>query len=956
MVDTRKKLIEVALPLDDINAASAREKSIRHGHPSTLHLWWSRKPLATARAVIFAQMVDDPSSRPELFPTEQAQFAERERLFGIIKELVQWENSGNETLLQQARKEIWQSWRRCCTDHAGAARAEELFDPDRLPGFHDPFAGGGSLSVEAQRLGLASHASDLNPVAVLINKAMIEIPARFAGNPPVNPESRTEQSLAAKSWQGAAGLAEDVRYYGRWVRDEAEKRIGYLYPRIEITADMAESRPDLQPLIGARLTVIAWLWARTVPSPNPAFAHLDVPLVSSFLLSDRPSKEAYLEPIVEDGTYRFTVRIGKPANTEKTRKGTSAGKGKAFKCIMSDVPIGYDHIRTESKAGRMASRLMAIVAQGRRGRVFLAPMPEHQAIANQAAPKNVPEADLPVQALGFRVQEYGMSQWRHLFTHRQLVALTNLSDLVGEVREVIRRDAASLPDDGKPLHDGGTGAVAYGDAVATYLAIALSRLTDMCNAFCRWEVTKTQVRNLFGRQAIPMMWDFAENNVFGQAAGAYTVSLTSMVKALNRMPCADIGKACQYDAQTQPLSLNRVISTDPPYYDNIGYGDLSDFFYVWLRRALAPVFPELFATLTVPKQDELISAPHRHGDKHTAREFFLSGMGLAMRRLAEQCHPAFPVTIYYAFKQSEGDGENGTTNTGWATFLDAVIDSGFAITGTWPMRTELSNRMGGQATNALASSIVLACRPHLDTAPIAQYREFVIALRNELPAALAKLQSGHIAPVDLAQAAIGPGMAIYTRYGKITDIAGNILGVRAALSLINQILDEILAEHDDEVDAETRWALAWFQQNGFAAGEYGTAETLSKAKNIRLGDLVGAGWLEAGAGKVRLLRPDELPEYPGTGAARPTEWEVIHGLIRVLETGGEGAAAALMTGLGHAHLHNAHELAYRLYMLCERSKWPNEARAYDGLVRSWPEVTRLARAHDANQPVQTSMF
>ena len=954
MVDTRKKLIEVALPLDDINAASAREKSIRHGHPSTLHLWWSRKPLATARAVIFAQMVDDPSSCPELFPTEQAQIAERERLFDIIKELVQWKNSGNETLLQQAREEIWQSWRRCCADHADAARAEELFDPDRLPGFHDPFAGGGSLPVEAQRLGLASHASDLNPVAVLINKAMVEIPARFAGNPPVNPESRAEKSLAAKRWQGAAGLAEDVRYYGRWVRDEAEKRIGYLYPRIEITADMAESRPDLRPLIGERLTVNAWLWARTMPSPNPAFAHLDVPLVSSFLLSDRPGKEAYLEPIVEDGAYRFTVRTGKPANAEKTSNGTSAGKRKAFQCIMSDVPIGYDHIRTESKAGRMASRLMAIVAQGLHGRVFLAPTPEHEARANQAAPAWLPSCEMPIKHRNFQPPGYGMLNLADLFTSRQLVALTSLSDLIGEVRETIRRDAASLGDE-TPLCDGGAGAVAYSDAVATYLAFTISKCADYWNAHTRW-MPRGTVGNLFARQAIPMIWDYPEANPFSDFHCAWHQAFTWVARSMETLPATASGDAWQEDAMIQSLSTDKVISTDPPYYDNIGYADLSDFFYVWLRHALAPVFPELFATLTVPKKEELIAAPHRHGGKHTAREFFLSGMGQAMRRLAEQCHPAFPVTIYYAFKQSEGDGENGATNTGWATFLDAVIDSGFAITGTWPMRTERGGRINSQEANALASSIVLACRPRLDTAPIAQHRQFVTALRNELPAALAKLQSGHIAPVDLAQAAIGPGMAIYTRYDKIIDIAGNILGVRAALSLINQILDEILAEHDDEVGAETRWALAWFEQNGFTAGEYGTAETLSKAKNIRLGDLVGAGWLEAGAGKVRLLRPDELPEYPGTGTARPTEWEVIHLLIRALETGGEGAAAALVAGLGHAHLHNAHELAYRLYRLCERSKWPNEARAYDGLVRSWPELMRLARAHDANQPVQTSMF
>ena len=375
----RKKLIEVALPLEAINAASAREKSIRHGHPSTLHIWWARRPLATARAVLFAQMVDDPSARPELFTTAEAQSQERQRLFRIIEDLVKWENTINETVLEAAREEIRKSWRRTCEDYRDHPRAAELFDPDKLPAFHDPFAGGGSIPLEAQRLGLEAYASDLNPVAVLINKAMIEIPPRFSGRPPVNPEARKGKGSTDAVWKAAAGLAEDVRYYGQWMRDEAEKRIGQLYPKIEITAEMAQERPDLKQYVGRKLTVIAWLWARTVKSPNPAFANVDVPLASTFMLSTKKGKEAYVEPVIEDGGYRFAVKAGKPP--EEAKQGTKLGRGANFRCVMSGVPVSGDYIKAEGQAKRMAARLMAIVAEGDRRRVYLAPTPEHETVS-----------------------------------------------------------------------------------------------------------------------------------------------------------------------------------------------------------------------------------------------------------------------------------------------------------------------------------------------------------------------------------------------------------------------------------------------------------------------------------------------------------------------------------------------------------------------------------------------
>jgi putative DNA methylase len=954
-----KKLIEVALPLDAINAASAREKSIRHGHPSTLHLWWARRPLAAARAVIFAQMVDDPSAHPEVFPTEKDQEQERQRLFRIIEDLVKWENTTNETVLQAARDEIWRSWRRTCAENARHPRAKELFDPDKLPAFHDPFAGGGALPLEAQRLGLESHASDLNPVAVLINKAMIEIPPKFAGQPPVNPEARKEKALLQREWRGAQGLAEDVRYYGKWMRDEAEKRIGHLYPKVEVTAAMAAERPDLKPLVGQKLTVIAWLWARTVKSPNPAFAQVDVPLASSFMLGTKPGKEAYVEPVIEGGSYRFTVKVGKPNDVAAAKNGTKLARGAHFQCLMSKTPIAGDYIKAQGKAGHIGARMMTIVAEGDHGRIYLPPSDKMEAIARQAKPEWKPETPLPDDARNFWTLNYGLSHFHHLFTPRQLVALTTFSGLVQEAREQVMRDAlASLPDDGKPFIADGIPSATYADSIAAYLAFALSRSADRGSSVCSWDSSPKMeaLRNTFGRHAIPMVWDFAEGNPLSDSSGNWMNNVEWGARAITLFPARLSGTANQADATSQETSRGKVVSTDPPYYDNIGYADLSDFFYVWLRRSLKPVFPDLFAMLAVPKTEELVAAPYRQGGKEKAEGFFLDGMTQAMHRLAEQAHPAFPVTIYYAFKQAESDGADGTASTGWDTFLDAVIRAGFAISGTWPMRTELGNRMIGSGTNALASSIVLVCRSRAADAPTATRREFLTALNTELPVALAHLQRGNIAPVDLAQAAIGPGMAVFTRYARVLDADAKPMSVREALALINQTLDKSLAEQEGDFDADSRWALAWFEEAGFAEGEYGVAETLSKAKNTSIAGLAEAGLLVSSRGTVRLLGPKELSaDWDPTTEPRLTAWEMVHQLIRALEVGGEGAAAALVSKLG-SRAEIARELAYRLYTLCERKKRAAEALAYNGLVLSWPEITRLAQEGGRPRAQQTTLF
>jgi putative DNA methylase len=955
MIQT-KKLIEVALPLEAINLASAREKSIRHGHPSTLHLWWARRPLAAARAVIFAQMVDDPSGHPDLFKTSKAQDKERQRLFRIMEELVKWENTSNEAVLQQARDEIWQSWRYTCAANADHPRASLLFDRYTLPAFHDPFAGGGTLPLEAQRLGLESYASDLNPVAVLINRAMIEIPPKFRGRAPVNPawQTKRDDEKAMTVWEGVHGLAEDVRFYGMWMRDEAAQRLGHLYPTMAITQSMVDTRPDLEKYIGRSLTVIVWLWARTVKSPNPAFANVDVPLASTFMLSRMKGNEAYVEPIVNDHDYLFTVRTGPPQNANAAKNGTKLARGANFSCLMSGTPITGDYIKAEGKAGRMGTRLMAVVAEGERGRVYLSPTREMESIALTARPEWSPDTPLPADMRSHWTPPYGLTTFGDLFTPRQTVALSVFSTLVGEARQLAKRDALAC---GLSAGDDPMSAVAYSDAVAVYLGLVVSSLSDRMTTICTWDsggpTWGTKTRNTFARQAIPMSWDFAEVNPLSTQSGSFHNSLDYTAKGV---VCAGTmrGFASQADAGTQVLSIDRVVSTDPPYYDNIGYADLSDFFYVWLRRSLHSIYPDLFSTLAVPKAEELVAAPYRQGGKKEAAIFFLDGMTRAMHRLADQAHPAFPVTIYYAFKQSESDGNDGQTNTGWDTFLAAVIEAGFAITGTWPMRTELGNRMIGSGANALASSIVLVCRRREDAVPNTTRRQFVSELKAELPRALADLQAGNIAPVDLAQAAIGPGMAIFTRYKNVLNAEGESLSIGAAIALINQTLDDALAEQEGDFDPDTRWALTWFEQNGFIEGEYGLAEQLSKSKNTSVAGLATAGILLSKGGKVRLLKPSEFPvEWDPATDMRLTVWEMVHQLVRALEAGGESAAAQLVSKLG-TKAETARELCYRLYTLCERKKRTAEALSYNGLVQSWPEISRLGSGIAAAIPPGTS--
>lgn len=940
----RKKLIDVSLPLEAINKASIREKAIRHGHPSTLHTWWSRKPLATCRAILFASLVDDPSSCPERFQTEQEQDAERERLFKLIEKMVIWENSTNEEVLSQVQAEIHTT--------------KEI----QIPPIRDPFCGGGSIPLEALRLGVQARSSDLNPVAVLITKALIEIPPKFAGCPPVNPDA--QQALVPGKWQGARGLANDIRYYGKWMRDEAKKRIGNLYPKVKLPLEDS----------GDEATVIAWLWVRTITCPNPACG-AQMPLTSTWWLSKKKGKATWVEPIIDTKSQPHLVRfVIKRTSQSQPQEGTVNRKG--ARCIVCNTSVPFAHLRSEGKAGHMGKRLLAIVAEGKQGRIYLAPNERHSMSAAEANPTWSPDTDLPDNPRDFKTPNYGMRTFADLFTPRQLVALTTFSDLVQEVRLRVLLDAQQIhfPDDRHASSTHVTKAVAYADAIATYMAIAIDRLADRGSSICSWDSGYVKVRNTFARQAIPMIWDFAEANPFSSSTGNFRGAIDWVAEVIEASPCDQDGEAClgmlleeeqalssktttevyQRDATVTINGVaNAIIVTDPPYYDNISYAELSDFFYVWLRRSLHMIYPDLFETVLTPKEVELVADPYRFGSKEKARTFFETHLSAIFRKMYGLQSKDYPLILYYAFKQTETETENESTedgytsrmltSTGWETMLESLIQTGFTITGTWPIRTEMLNRSVGQGTNVLASSIVLVCRPRLVDAPIATRRHFLTALRNELPLALKKLQYGGIAPVDLAQACVGPGMAIYSRYRQVVEADGTPLQVRTALQLINRALDEGLSEQEGEYDAETRWAIAWFEQHALTVGTYGDAETLSKAKNISVESIAKMGWLEAKMGKVRLRKREELAtERSSLRAETMTIWEAMQRMIYALHEQGEESAAIILHAMG-GRGEIVRDLAYRLYTICERKGWAQEALVYNGLVSSWLEMSRYAQ-------------
>jgi putative DNA methylase len=919
MAEPRTKLIEVALPLVAINRAAAREKSLRHGHPSTLHLWWSRKPLAICRAVLLASLLDDPSARPDLYPTPADQARERSRLLKLVEDLVAREPATSARALRDARAAIAQA--------TGGA-------PPRLL---DPFCGGGSVALEGQRLGLQVTASDLNPVAVLITVALLDLPARYAACPPVRPDQ-----APARSWEGAAGLAADVRYYGRWMRAEAIRRIGDLYPDAPTSGEAAGPAAP-----------IAWIWARTVRCANPACG-LVVPLVRKWWLALHRRARTWVEPLVDRaaGTIHFGVRsgAGKPPPATVDRQGAT--------CLVCHAVLSFAYVRAEARAGRLGQRLLAVVAAAKRSRRYLSPTAEQEDAAGRARPHWAPRVPLPRNRRNFNTPLYGLDTFDKLFTPRQLTALATFADLVDEARARVLADARAARwcrrASSSPA-DAGDAAEAYAAAVATYLAFAVDRCADAWSSLAGWRHTVEATRGTFARQALPMTWDYAEANPFGPACGNWLdAGVGWIAEVLEALPAAAPARVEQRDAATTAHPAGVLISTDPPYYDNVDHGGLSDYFYVWLRRSLGRIYPVLCSTVLTPKAGELVALPYRFaGGRAEAHAAFERGLRAAFERLRSAQHPEYPLTVYYAYRQvsrpsgaigakRNGHGSRAHTaggapapGTGWEALLESLVRAGFAVTGTWPVRSERGARSVALGTNALTSSIVVVCRPRLADGPTATRRQFLADLRAALPPAVAALQAAGLAAVDLAQAAIGPGIAVYTRYAAVVAADGRSLSVGEALQLINQELAQVLDHGDNELDGASRFCVAWFEAHGRDAGPYGEADLLARAKNTVLARLEAEQLVICRAGSVHLC---QLAAEPTSPATEWTAWAVTERLANRLAAGGTAPAAGLLAQLGSAQRATARALAYRLYAICEQQGRAAEARHYSALVAAWPEL------------------
>jgi putative DNA methylase len=926
-VPYKKKLIEVAIPLEAINAASAREKSIRHGHPSTMHLWWARRPLAACRAVLFAQLVDDPSSHPDKFPQHEDQEVERERLFRIIEDLVIWENSTNEEVLERARIEI----RKSCGGE--------------LPPIYDPFSGGCSIPLEAQRLGLPAYGSDLNPVAVMIGKAMIEIPIKFKDMEPFH-----SGGPVRNHYRNAEGLAEDVKYYGKWMQERAFERIGHLYPEVDL--------PE-----GGKATVIAWIWSRTVPSPDPAFANVQVPIASSFALSTKKGKEAWIEPIVDKVAKTINYRIrkgGTKTEIEISKNGTKSGRGANFECLLSNSAIEAEYVKSIANDGRMGVHLIAVVAKGINGRTYLPPDNYQVETAQKAVPKWKPDLAVPTPSHDVdRLPMYGMPTWGDAFTQRQLVSLTTFSDLVHEARDIIRNDFTNKMEneDNLVLPNQTQAATDYAEAVSVYLTFGISKLADYNSTITTWHSGREIIRNTFSRQALPMTWDFSEVNVFSSSTGNWSNCIEWGVKTLAAIVSGPTASQVQCNASEVKYCEGAVISTDPPYYDNMTYSDTSDFFFCWMKRSLGKIYPDLFGVIATPKTEELIAAPQRHLNKAAAEAFFLNGMRDVIANMAEKSTAYYPTTIYYAFKQSEISTE-GVSSTGWASFLQAVLEAGYSVVGTWPLRTEMANRMIASGTNALANSVVLVCRKKEDAAEVSTRAEFIRTLKRELPPAISELQAANIAPADMPQSAIGPGMAVFSRFKNILESDDNPMDVKTALQLINRELDEFLNNVQGEFDAETRFTITWYEQFGLAADLYGTANNISTARGISVESVKHAGIVESSAGKVRILKRDELLEdWDPTTDSHLTIWECLQYLVREHEKNGVSYDAAVLLRKMEDKAEAIKDLAYCLYDICANKRQDaKEGTAYNALIADWTELTRQAAAiHDVSGERQAAL-
>jgi putative DNA methylase len=924
----RKKLIEVSIPLEAINIeAQRRKQKAPKGYPTSIHKYWAQRPVAACRGILFAQLVDDPSAWPDRFPTEVDCDAERRRLHKLIENLVKWEATNDEETMRQARWEIARSVAWNLGEEpppSGAIEATLQYLQENGPQVYDPFSGSGAIPLEAQRLGLRAYGSDLNPVAVLIGRALVELPPRFAGMPPINPGAQTSISHGRWTGKGAQGVSEDVRYYGHWLRDEAARRIGNNYPDVVLHD-------------GSTAKVIAWLWARTVPSPDPSARGARVPLVSSFILSNREGRKSWVEIVTDSSApdgWRFQVFSGPLSSVreKELKRGTKASRG-TFRCILTGAALSEDWNRQKGIEKSLGKRLMAIVAEQAGRRFYVAPNDRQEQVANSAVPPWEPEGELFAKALGFRVPAYGLQQWSDLFTNRQLLTLATVSDLVDEARQKVTCDIEALG--ASALVD----PTEYSRAIATYLALVVDRLVFYGSTLCGWLAKDNAMAQSMPQQALPMSWDFAEGNPFGKSSSTITSCVRSVADCLDALQATNPGMIYQRDAREVEYPAGVLVSTDPPYYDNVGYADLSDFFYVWLRRSLSKAWPDLFRRLATPKSEELVATPARHGGTFGAEGFFMRGMGQALSSIRSIENAGQPVTIYYAFKQSTA-GDKAIASAGWASFLQAVTDSGLVIDGTWPLRTESAGRMRGQDSNALASSIVLVCRKQVSDPVVVTRADFVRSLKRELPDAIDAIRKAGVGPVDMQQSVIGPGMGVFSRHAKVLEDDDSSMTVRTALALINRVWEEIENELDAAFDPETQVALAWYGSYGFESHSSGELIMLTTAKNTSDRALFHSGVFEDRKGKTALTPRASLPaDWSPANDTHLTVWQCVQHVARTLsaEDGGTEAAAGLVAQMGSLSA-DARKLAYRLFEIATKKNWSAEALIYNELAEVWPKL------------------
>jgi putative DNA methylase len=912
---TIKKLIEVSLPLDEINAASIREKSIRHGHPSTLHLWWARRPLAASRAVIFSSLVDDPSSHPEQFPTEEDQEKERERLFKIIRDLVVWENSNDQNILNAAREEIMKS------------------TGGKPPEFLDPFAGGGAIPLEADRLGLNVHASDLNPVAVMINKAMLEIPALFANCPAVNPKSRQNIITADvlphhQKEDCAAGLAEDVGYYAGRLKEEAYKKLSNLYPKITL--------PDKERTGVVEATVVGWIRAKTVRCPNPECG-CDAPLVHSFVLSSKKGSEKYIEPIVDGKTIKFVTREG---NTNLAGTVNKTGG----RCIVCHNPIKLSYIREYFQNNEEKEMLMAIITEGKNTKNYVSPDHYSEIIIDDFEVSEILQTNIVDNKRDLKLLIYGSKKFIDIFSNRQLLFLTTLSSLLNNIREEIFNDAIkfNMDDNYITLENYGQGAFAYSQAIIVYLSFIIDKLADYNSKFCSWHNSREVIRNTFSLQAIKMTWDYVESNPFSNSSGCFDNAANWVVRVIKNLPAGKTNYVKLADARINQNFKNICISTDPPYYDNIFYADIADYFYVWMRLALREIYPSLFSTILTPKSQELVASKYRHNnDDALAKEYFEKGISTVLTQLFNYSSENIPLTIFYAYKQSQIDTSGEYTkksSSGWETILSAIIEAGFTISGTWPMRTEMPNRSIGNGKNALASSIVLVCRKRQNEAEIISQRDFLNILREELSQAVTMLQKSNVTPVDMVQSAIGPGMAVFSRFKKVLRADGTSLTVREALENINHEFDAFTSGLTSNFGPESSFCIKIYTLYGFNPINYGSIESLAKVRNISIDKLIAKKIIKSTKGTIQLLDRNEISH--NISLNEDNIWLITQHLTWLLSKKGIDGCANAIRELNKLRVEQAKALVYYLFNFADQKVtfWSQEAYAYNSLIKAWPDI------------------